>query len=642
MEEIISGVLLSFAQAKVQAVGGDFVVIQQSKIGNLSGSLMNIQQAKQGGISGSLMNIRQVRISPDTDFHFPKNAMTKRAFSLDLYIDGVSVNPCEMLNNLAITKSENQTAIAEFYLSQKCGVIDYFQYTGKRVEIYAVFENETKPLFKGWINTPEYDFYTKSIKFNATNEKIQQIANLDWNVINSIGYYSKRLFPDLETKDEIFNKRIESVKKSFFFDDDGNFHLFDWQPKPRQNADIVLDEINSNDCYFINNSMRFQGLKAAGVVNKINLTFQFQYPRKVQRNLTMRYQSIGGYGSTSNVDFFRFVGTYHFIPAPPVNSLVQAIKGAGWNVMSFSYAGLPDATEGWSPSIYQDYYATYAQWIAAKRWVQNCQENFEIAVKNQNSIDILSEKSEDIGFSLKVELSEDDDWQNEPCFTTTPSGNVGNGDFCEELSQADLQDYMQAFNYAFQVAQMKLYRSHRETAITGDIAFNADFQLGNTVAIDSQYFTGEAVITEFSHSFDFGNQMAISSLKGQWIENLSGDYEDLPALPSRPPLPVPSVAANQVNFGNVVNKIYSSNNLNTQEPISFCENAEDDNQYGYVMNEYIADAINPATVGAISAVKVAIKTPDIEKASTDALTAEKVVEYDFSILGNSPVLKLPC
>jgi hypothetical protein len=119
-----------------------------------------------------------------------------------------------MLNNLSITKSENQTAIAEFYLSQKCGVIDYFQYTGKRVEIYAVFENETKPLFKGWINTPEYDFYTKSIKFNATNEKIQQIANLDWNVINSIGYYSKRLFPDLETKDEIFNKRIESVKKS--------------------------------------------------------------------------------------------------------------------------------------------------------------------------------------------------------------------------------------------------------------------------------------------------------------------------------------------------------------------------------------------------------------------------------------------
>lgn len=637
MENIISGVLLEIAQAKIQAVGGDFVVIQQSKIGKLSGSLMDIQQAKQGGISGSLMNIRQVRISPNADFHFPKNAMTKRAFSLDLYIDGENVNPCEMLNNLAITKSENQTAIAEFYLSQKCGVIDYFQYTGKRVEIYAVFENETKTLFKGWINTPEYDFYTKSIKFNATNEKTQQIDNLDWNIINSIGFYSNRLFPDLKTKDEIFNKRIESVKKSFFFDDDGNFHLFDWQPKSRQNADIML-----NDCDFINNSMRFQGLKAAGVVNKINLTFQFQYPRKVQRNLLMSYQSIGGYGGTSNVAFFRFVGTYHFIPAPPVNSLVQAIKGAGWNVMSFSYAGLPDATEGWSPSIYQDYYATSAQWIAAKRWVQNCQENFKITVKNQKSVDILSEKSEDISFSLKIELSEDDDWQNEPCFTTRPSGNVGNGDFCEDLSQSDLQDYMQAFNYAFQVAQMKLYRSHRETAITGDIAFNADLQLGNTVAIDSQYFTGEAVITEFSHSFDFGKRMATSRIKGQWVENLTGEYDDLPQLPTRPPLPVPSVAANQVNFGNVIKKTYSSDSLNPQEPISFCENAEDDNSYGYVMNEHIPNIVVPATVGKISAIKVAIKTPDIEKESTDALTAEKIVEYDFAILGNSPVLKLPC
>ena len=97
-----------------------------------------------------------------------------------------------------------------------------------------------------------------------------------------------------------------------------------------------------------------------------------------------------------------------------------------------------------------------------------------------------------------------------------------------------------------------------------------------------------------------------------------------------------------MNFGNVIKKTYSSDSLNPQEPISFCENAEDDNSYGYVMNEHMPNIVVPATVGKISAIKVAIRTPDIEKESTDALIAEKMVEYDFAILGNSPVLKLPC
>ncbi len=57
-----------------------------------------------------------------------------------------------------------------------------------------------------------------------------------------------------------------------------------------------------------------------------------------------------------------------------------------------------------------------------------------------------------------------------------------------------------------------------------------------------------------------------------------------------------------------------------------------DNQYGYILEEFIAnDIYAAASKGVLSPVKFAIKTPDIEKEMTDALTATTAAVQNIAI-----------
>lgn len=619
-----------------ELLSGDLIVVKQQKEAFLGGELLTVGQSITSLLKGDLTQIRRKKRAFNNNYHFLKNGINKENFSIALFIDNEEINPCDLLDKLEITMSENQNALAEFTLKQECGNIDYYQYVGKKVFIYVQNENGYYLLFNGIVNTPDFDFFTKSIKFTAINDKTDLIKNLEWNEINRIGFYSQKMFKDLETKEEIFNKRIESVAKSYFFNTENKLVVFDWQAK--RNADILLTE-----CDFMQNSFKFIGLKSQTLINKINLKFQFQYTRKMQRFCNMNYYGLG-YGGTSNVDFYKFVGTYHFIPAPPVNSLVEAIKGAGWNVHSFYYTGLPPAIDGWSPSIYKDYYATSAMWSCSKRWLQNCQENFNITVRNLQSVELFGEKSEDINLSLRLdEKDEYKEWANEECYNSFPDGYLENGDYYEELNNSEIQEYYNAFFYAFQVAETKLYRNHRENYISGTIKFDKNLQLGQTILAETNNYKGKSVLTELKHTFDFAKRIATSEIKGQWVNYFYGENQGVSEEQAeRPPLPLSYGGERYITFGNEIIQTYSSDLNNVQNNFNFCNNKEEDNKYGYILNEFIVNDIVQATVGRMSAIKLAIRTPEIEKTATDAVEAEKEMKFDLRINGETPELKLIC
>lgn len=564
-------------------------------------------------------------------FHFEKNQITKKPFSLSVLIGSDEIDICNLLDKVVITKSENQAAIAEFSLT-KCGDFNFYEWANRRISIYAVFEDEEKILFRGWINTPDIDFNNKTIKYTATNQKVYQIDNLSWDTIKSIGFFSEKLYPDLTTKEEVFNKIMENMPYSYSFDDDGNFYYWGWQAASKQLASVF---VNEND--ILHNYLNFVGLKSASVVNKIELLFQFQYQRKIQRNIQMNYNC-----GLPTTDFLRWIGKYHFIPAPPVESVVNAVKGAGWRVMSFSYAGLPPPSEGWVPSVYQNYYATTAQWTVAKRWIQNCQQNFNLIIKNDTSIGVFNEKTEKINIPLKLELEDGEEWANEPCFSNTPFEPVGNGDYYYPNTASDYQEYNNAFYFALQTAITALQRSHRSNSISCRIPFNELLKLGQTISFDTEQFNGEAVLSEFSHTFDFGTRLATSTIKGQWVAAFSGNYSDDLSnfwLPTPPAYPVPTPAENISNYGNHITTSRFDDPSDNQS-FNFCPQQEEDELYGYVMNEHIPN--ENATQGIISAVKFAVKTPDIEKESTDAQIADFSETYDFEISGNNPIIRLKC
>lgn len=637
-EKIISGCLLRFYFDLQKTYTGLLLPfsfdIQKKTSGKLSDFSVEIN--KKASVK-SLSLPRQILRSASNsgEWQFQKNGVNKRNFNLSVLINNIEIDYCKLLDNITIKKVENCASIAELTLKSNCGEFDFYEYAGKTIEIFCIFENESKKIYSGFINTPEYDFFTKRIKMQCTDEKTNRINNLDWNVIHSIGFYSKKMFENIDNKQDEFNKRIETVTKSYFFDFDNNFVLFDWQTK--------TPKFTFDTCDFWENTIKATPLKTGSVVNKINLLFQFQYPRKLQRDLTMNYTGQG-------VGFMDFVQTYNFIPAPPVNSVVQAIQGAGWVVGNFNYTGLPNEGDyngvHWSPAGYKWYYAAAAQWTASKRWVQNTQEDYKITIKNQLSIDTLNEKIEDLTLNLVLK-DENSDWTNYNCYLAPPSGNVGNGDKCETLTADDLQEYTQAFNYALNLAKTKIIRSHRENTVQGEVKFEAGLDLGDTISINHKNFIGNAVIAELTQSFDLTKRIAKNAFLAKWIKNFSGDVIEL-NLPERVVLPIPQRIAAMQNFGNVINKIYSSeNNTSDIESVDFdfCPNEIQTDQVGFVMNEFIADIANPnATTGKISAVKFAVKTPEIEQESTDANQAEKNVYYDLSITNTDAdqIVKIYC
>ena len=67
-----------------------------------------------------------------------------------------------------------------------------------------------------------------------------------------------------------------------------------------------------------------------------------------------------------------------------------------------------------------------------------------------------------------------------------------------------------------------------------------------------------------------------------------------------------------------------------------------DNEYGYVMREFILNQVVNATSGKVSAIKFSVKTPDIEEEMTNGLTVESENVENIAIPNTPILLWLPC
>ena len=159
-------------------------------------------------------------------------------------------------------------------------------------------------------------------------------------------------------------------------------------------------------------------------------------------------------------------------------------------------------------------------------------------------------------------------------------------------------------------------------------------------------FDGNIKMQEYQHIIDFDKQTADSKIRGKWFKGFSGNPI---TVPPRPPVPVSQRAVSQLFFSNVLLNEYSNplnNNLiivNGNRPKDYCI-AKDglDNLYGYVLRQYILNDFYNATVGKVSAIKFAVKTPDIEEEMTNGLTGESENVENIAI-PNTPILSwLPC
>ena len=481
------------------------------------------------------------------------------------------------------------------------------------------------------------DIDNQHFNLTCTDEKLNRINDLSENQLNNIGFYSEYLFNEELTKEQVFSKRMESIAYDYYFDNNGNFTLTAWQPK--NTPDLIIEQ-----CPIFANSFSYSVLNLGEIVNKIKILFQFNYNRQIQRDLNMEY-------NPRLYNWVEFIKTHKFVPFPPVNSVITAANGAGWVVGNFRYSTIGNLGNTGVVITDKDKYAMTANWIASKRWVQNVQEENTVTLKNADSIAFFGEKSEEINYSMRLK-DDENNWANDyQCYFSPNGTQAANGDWIIDLSQNKQQDYNKAMLYALNVAKTKILNSHFGNECNFDYVLLPEIELKHTIGVNTAALRGNLRVQAITHTLDLKKRLGVSKITAKWFKGFGGDSV---YIPQRPVIPVAQRANAQTRFGNIVQRAYSNNTSavsmgdiidpsGTITPMDYCI-AKDglDNLYGYVMEELILNQVVESTVGKVQAVKFAVKTPEIEKQSTDAVTATSENEQNISIPNTAISTYLPC
>ena len=584
-----------------------------------NGCLFRISQIEKSIKNGCLFRISQVERNKKQDFYF-KNPK-KEDYDILIFINN-ELKKC-LIGEIKIHFAVNQAKTAEFEIKAEKGEIDFYKYVGKKVEIYYNSETKYFLLFAGIVQNQEFNLSKKSFSFVVSDEKINKISNLPESTINNIGYFCEELFNEELNQEQIFNKRIETIPSDYYFDNFGNFILTNWQTKEK--ADLVIKE-----CDIIDNSFNLGVLNVGEIINKIEVKFNFNYFRKIQKDTIIIYNS--NYLGTLFNDLVRFVWQHHFIPAPPINAVVSAVNGTNDVIGRFNYTGLPNlAGTGLVVPQGNDYFCLYCSFISSKRFVQNVQENHTFVIKNNKSIDFFNEKKEEISFNLKIDNNNDDFENDYKCYST-PAGVLNKNGFYF-IYEKNSEIFNNAIEYIFNLAKTKIYYSHNQNKLNFDTLFNADFNLSQTIEINNKNFNGKAKIKEITHIFYIDKKYGKTSISANWYKG----FEEEEELNFNRPEIKENYQNNPVYFGNKrIKKIVGiSNNNNNDISIQMCKENNnqsfDDDDYGYLMEEYL---VPNATVGNVQAVAFKIKTPDIEKELTDGLSVDFSQNSIISIPNN--------
>lgn len=642
MADILSGCLLSFIQNETtKTIGGCLLSFIQNETQSVSGCLLSFIQSENKTVSGCLLSFRQREFLPPEKWQF-KCIMGREPYNIAVLIDGVEIDTCQLKDTIEISLAVNQAKTAKLTIKSNCdndNQIDLYKYAGKTIEIYYLSKTRYTLLYRGMVAIQKIDIDNKHFILTCTDEKLNKINNLTDYQLNNIGYYSEYLFNEELTKEQIFSKRMESIPYDYYFNNSGNFVLTAWQPK--NTPDLIIEQ-----CPIFTHSFSYSVLNLGEIVNKIKILFQFNYNRKIQRDIKMSYDPM--YEGTKFNDFLRFIVAHHFIPVPPINSIITAANSAGWVTDDFQYSKIPHLGGTGVVIVNKDNYALKATWTASKRWVQNVQEENSITLKNDDSIAFFGEKSEEINFSMKLKDDEESsNWANDyQCYLKPTGIKADNGDWIIDLSQSKQQDYNKAMLYALNFAKTKILNSHFGNECSFDYLLLPDIELRHTIGLNTTALQGNLRVQAITHILDLKKGLGVSKITAKWFKGFSGNSL---SVPQRPAVPVAQQEDKEIIFRNIVIKKYSGEDPNADKfiPIginNYCIVKDGlDNLYGYVMEEFILNAIyQAASVGRVKAIKFAVKTPEIEKQSTDAVTATSNNEQNISIPNTAINTYLPC
>jgi hypothetical protein len=632
---------------------GFFLAIgQENRLRIGAGLNLSIGQGISLKTKQRLLNIGQYYLNTQKSYQFDSNRNETIGldgdFDVVVRIDGNDICACKLVEEISITRGENQASTCNLVLLEERGPIDLLKWLSKRIEVDIVSSKETVRIYTGTVDSTDTRFMTYRTAIQCSDNRERQNNALARSVVESIGYTCETVHGEFHDQSDEVVKRLSTVPASFEYDPMGIGYLTPWQPKTI--ADMVLDA-----CEVYRTDISLKSLERGSVINKVKITIDVNYHLLRQREISQSF-----YSNLGVCDYARWG-----LP-PKVESIRNASAGTGWAVGNMNITGLEPAgiyyctglnlwpyTLMWNPvsrrktgetykkdkdgkdvtdkdgnkvvdvtSIEsQDFTMQYARsclWDMSKRWVQGVTDRYEITLFNSPSFLAYEESETTLQASISP-LDEKNEWGKDyKEIEQAPKDfvQIKDGDAYKEIAR-NSEEATKVRLVLINAGYTTMMSSHRNNTLTLETRFMPKVDTRHTHELDLPMFKGNAKVATLSHTLDLVNKKCTSEITYKFFINKSGDGGGLPIIMAkRPSKKFTDFKKQQQPLGTHL--------------VLFDQDVEKSTEDFYGFIQKATDASNLGSIG----VKFKVASADVDEKETDANIFKQEEKYDIAIPNN--------
>ncbi len=572
-----SGDLLQIEQKVAILASGDLLQIEQAVelVVGTSGDLLQFEQKVNTIDSGDLLQLAQRVISGNTQFY------TVNGFEPIVTIGGQSIDADNLVENIRVTFTENDSATAIINILLDAGTYDLYSYQGKTATIDVRTSSGTDRIFTGWVDLPKADVLNERIELNCVADRRELLE--DKVNKNLVGRYSSIISGDKDKADEI-EERLLAVASSLDFDGNNNWSLVSWTPKA--SPDFTL---TNSDVFRRAPNVSIE--RRNQIINQVNINFKYGYTRSYHVNGSFVWNH--PYATSGICTFLK-----DYPDIPTKDMIRQAIDGAGWQYNSALIGWTPLPVTGsyncsgttvlWTTTPVSDYvtqiqrdangnpvtdsngnnlyenvslsivdlndiYTMGAAWNASTRFNQNITEDYTVTVRSTKSQSRYGLKARDVTYTY-IDPFDASSWeQYNKHDTAVPSGAVQNGSSYYLNRDNNSDKFDNAIQTAISRARTEILANHRDSVITFQRDFWKDVKLKHTVALPgTRWIAGKGKVFSYTHNIDVNGADHWTEVQLKAYRSTESETDSSVSAPSRPSdlLNAPSFAlALQSHYG---------------------------------------------------------------------------------------------
>lgn len=588
-------------------------------------------------------------------------------YDIRVTIGGDVVPMCDFADTMTIRHGENEAYTCTFAML-KAGErkhprpIDPYVWYAQSIAVDIVHAGGLVRVYQGKVDGMGVSLLTGRFEIRCSDRREQQINNLPHSVIESVGYTSVAAHGNtFDTQADELDKRLETVPASFEFDANGTPYLTSWREKAVADFDVTPCMIYQNE------PPRVELAAVGGVLNEVSYTVRLTTTRYLQRTLDYRY--------SPDLDMCRYMA----MGAASLHEIANAVHQTGWRITHYRFT--PVGKAGWYPCTVCGRRTMQAfdpngtsvtrgkdgrvesitrqrnmdvldgSFSVSRRWTQSVSETYTVTLRNTPSITRYELGKERLNYDFGNEGPDiADKWADSlqaviddntktfasparlgssaaPSFSGLAFSQAGNGDW---VAQDELGgDAGKTLTVAFWTAYTKMLSSHRQNTAQFRLKFLPHADLRHTHQITHSHFSGRCKVSAFEHVFDFKRGRGYTDITYRFFQNAQALPQGAADLSEEPALQ--RLAWRYPDYGKVFNL----------RRVSLPLGADVADHHQGMIYRFLGMGGSPkCQVEKYAPLAFIVKTPEIEKESTDAAEQKAEAQHEVAVYDTPIVIRI--